>query len=481
MTDESFAWSKTTLGDACEVNPPRPKLAGLPDSTPVLFVPMAAVDDVTGAVVLREMRTLGELRAGSYRTFAPGDIIFAKITPCMENGKCAIVPPVDTGICFGSTEFHVLRPRDGVDARFIYQIVRQETFRRVAKAHMTGSVGQARVPADFMRSADILLPQDEAVQVGMASLLDAVAAAGRSNADHLSRAQETLERFRRSVWAAACAGRFSEAWRAAHPECERAEAALVRHEAQAASVRTNLRRLKPSPGLRSVDVEVTLPETWTLKRVRELVGYKAIVDVQDGNHGELYPRKTDFVEGGLPGIPYISAENVTDEVLLDRAPRLAREVAARLRIGFAREGDVILTHNATVGRVAVLPIGSPDVVLSTSTTYYRTDARILLPEYLAIYMRSHFFQDQLTGIMEQTTRNQVPVTKQVELQIAVPPVDEQIAIVDRTGTMLRAADQVDLRLASARCLGERAVLGLGAKALKGETAMAQPFSSSRLA
>src|SRR5262245_49207667 len=93
-------WEAVTLGDVCEINPPRPKFTGYPDDTPVMFVPMAAVDDITGTVAAPQLRMLGEVRGKSYRTFGPHDVLFAKITPCMENGKFAVVPEIDNGIGF---------------------------------------------------------------------------------------------------------------------------------------------------------------------------------------------------------------------------------------------------------------------------------------------------------------------------------------------------------------------------------------------
>jgi hypothetical protein len=194
-------WDPTTLGVACEINPPKPKLAGLPDDTPIMFVPMAAVDDVAGVVAAPEQRALGEVRSKSYRTFSSQDVIFAKITPCMENGKCSVVPDIPTGLGFGSTEFHVLRPRPGVNPRFIWYYVRQESFRRLAEDHMTGSVGQLRVPVSFLQDSPILLPP-ETVQNEIVRILDGATMSGRSASGHLATAQRAIERFRHVALAA---------------------------------------------------------------------------------------------------------------------------------------------------------------------------------------------------------------------------------------------------------------------------------------
>ena len=209
---DETGWRAIALGEVCEVNPPRPKLAGIPDDIPVIFVPMAAVDDVTGTITAPENRTLEEVRAQSYRTFAPGDVIFAKITPCMENGKSAVVPEIPSGLGFGSTEFHVLRPRTGVNQRYIWHFVRQESFRRNAEAHMTGSVGQARVPATFLESFPIVMP-DATTQAKVVRLLDEALDASGSATSHLARAQRAIASFYRAVLAAACSGRLTADWR----------------------------------------------------------------------------------------------------------------------------------------------------------------------------------------------------------------------------------------------------------------------------
>ncbi|MGA8856431.1 MAG: restriction endonuclease subunit S, partial [Candidatus Bathyarchaeia archaeon] len=101
------------------------------------------------------------------------------------------------------------------------------------------------------------------------------------------------------------------------------------------------------------------------------------------------------------------------------------ERAARLRIGFAKAGDVLLTHNASVGGVAIAPPDAGDFLIGTSVTYWRCNSEALEPRYLYYFMQSEHFQRQLQFIMKQTTRNQVSVLKQVNLWICVPPLAEQ--------------------------------------------------------
>jgi len=81
-------WRWSTLGEACEVNPRRPPLDREKDA-PTSFLPMNAVDEVTGTIAELQTRPYGEVRTG-YAYFAEGDVLFAKITPCMQNGKAVI-------------------------------------------------------------------------------------------------------------------------------------------------------------------------------------------------------------------------------------------------------------------------------------------------------------------------------------------------------------------------------------------------------
>ncbi|MCY4157808.1 MAG: restriction endonuclease subunit S [Gammaproteobacteria bacterium] len=149
-------YPQVPLGDICTVNPRAGKTACL-DDTSVSFVPMAAVDESAGEIAVRQQRPFAEV-AKSYTSFEDGDILFAKITPCMENGKVALARNLANGIGRGSTEFHVLRPGERALGEYIYHFVRQPGFREEAKRNFTGTAGQQRVPKQFMQNASIPLP-----------------------------------------------------------------------------------------------------------------------------------------------------------------------------------------------------------------------------------------------------------------------------------------------------------------------------------
>jgi type I restriction enzyme S subunit len=119
-------------------------------------------------VYLTETKKFKEAQIGSYTAFINGDIIFAKVTPCMENGKIAIVHNLKNGIGYGSSEFHVLRCSDELLNKYLFYYVVQDRFRNEAQYAMTGAVGLRRVPKRFIETHTIpvptLLEQQQIVQ-----------------------------------------------------------------------------------------------------------------------------------------------------------------------------------------------------------------------------------------------------------------------------------------------------------------------------
>jgi type I restriction enzyme S subunit len=173
-------------------------------------------------------------------------------------------------------------------------------------------------------------------------------------------------------------------------------------------------------------------EGWLVTTGQDLLDRGILIVLKDGNHGEQYPRSSEFSKIGTP---YVAASNITDDgkIDFDSCPKLTDIVKARLRIPPARGGDVLLTHNATVGRVAIIPDSQAEVVASTTTTYYRPNPERLSNLYLAAYLRTHLFQSQLHRVMKQSTRDQVNplnLRKTGHLGLAREPVFAKICNVD---------------------------------------------------
>jgi type I restriction enzyme S subunit len=166
-------WSTVSLAEVCTINPRLGRSDRPDDDEPVSFVPMAALDEARGVIVAGEARQYRSVAKG-YTAFQDGDVLFAKITPCMENGKAAVARKLIGGLGFGSTEFHVLRPGPRLDREYLFHWIRRPDFRRQAKAHFTGTAGQQRVPTSFLEGVRLPLPPlDE--QRRIADILDRAA------------------------------------------------------------------------------------------------------------------------------------------------------------------------------------------------------------------------------------------------------------------------------------------------------------------
>ena len=157
------------LGDICTVNP---KIPNLDDRLRVSFVPMNKITE-NGEIDSSECRTFLEVKKG-FTYFQNNDILFPKITPCMENGKGALAISLKNGIGFGSTEFHVLRPIPTVAyGKWLYYVTVWDVFRKECEKHMTGSAGQKRVPKAFIENFELQVPSLEQ-QYHIVTVLDKV-------------------------------------------------------------------------------------------------------------------------------------------------------------------------------------------------------------------------------------------------------------------------------------------------------------------
>lgn len=174
-------WRWVRLGEVCDVNPRRPPDLKRPDDAPTTFIPMSAVDERLGTIVRHEVRPFAEVRKG-YTYFGEGDVLFAKITPCMQNGKHAIARNLIDGLGFGTTEFHVLRPAAQVIAEWIHFYLRQPAVLEEATIYFIGSAGQQRLPVSYLAALEIPLPPlDEQKRIA-AILNEQMAAVERARA-----------------------------------------------------------------------------------------------------------------------------------------------------------------------------------------------------------------------------------------------------------------------------------------------------------
>jgi len=159
---------------------------------------------------------------------------------------------------------------------------------------------------------------------------------------------------------------------------------------------------------------------WLDTTIGELINAGYIREIQDGNHGEIHPKASDYAE---EGIPFIMANTLLEgDVNLEEAKKIPQAITDKLRIGFSKPGDVLLSHKGTVGEVAIVPdeLDYPYLMLTPQVTYYRVNSEKLDNEFLYFVFTSNYFQEQLSSTSSQSTRAYVGITAQRSLKIAIP-------------------------------------------------------------
>ena len=372
MTDGSWRlptrWRLEKLREACEINPRRPLLSRS-DQTPTSFVRMSSVDEETGTIPDLQLRPFIEVKKG-YTYFGEGDVLFAKITPCMQNGKATIARGLTDGIGFGSTEFHVLRPKDDVLSEWIFYFVRQQRFREEAQRKFRGAVGQQRVPEEFLEEYSIPVPPTIDDQRRIVAKIEAL-----------------FDRIREAKRLRAEANKDGE---------------TVKDAAVVAVFKEGRRR------------------GWPTKTVGEVI-------VGKPQYGTSQ-KATEEPEG----IPILRMSNIVDGRILFDELKYLKLAPQEARKYFLNQGDILFnrTNSAElVGKSAVFSVGQKAVFASYLIRIV-PDSEKALPEFLVAYMNSSFgreyFQAQLTRAIGQVNIN---AKKLQAMPVPVPSVEEQREVV----------------------------------------------------
>ena len=202
-------WESVELGQIVQLNP----RFQTDDETEVGFMPMAGVPTEFFKPNHYEVKSWKEVKKG-YTCFRDGDVLFAKITPCFENSKAAIVQKFPNAIGAGSTEFFVLHPYadNTIEPFYLYSLVKTVDFLKNGAVNMTGSVGHKRVPKDFVETYNLPLPP-LAEQQEIVRQLNLMLAQVEQIKARLDAIPAILKKFRQSVLADAVSGKLTEEWR----------------------------------------------------------------------------------------------------------------------------------------------------------------------------------------------------------------------------------------------------------------------------
>ncbi|AXR63482.1 restriction endonuclease subunit S [Leptospira mayottensis] len=404
-------WITVSLGQVAEINPKLTAYERLSDDLEVQFLPMKLVEEVSGKIQLSEVRKIGEVKKG-YTPFENEDVIFAKVTPCMENGKIAHVSNLKNGIGFGSSEFHVIRSSDAIKAKYIFYYVVRQQFRNEAEAKMTGAVGLRRVPKQFIESVQIPLPP-LAEQQRIVSKIEELFSELDKGIENLRTVQQQLKVYRQAVLKSAFEGKLSKDWRDQNPDL---------------SVSEDIVEEKDSP-------LGELPSGWKWVKIR---------DVASIFSGYTFKSK-DFVEKGR--FQVLRMGNIRPGILkLNESPVFLNKIESKIIKRVTLEvNDIVITQTGTRKK---RDYGYTALINQTGLLLNQRIASIRFhPEYYAkfflFFSWTNLFKDQFftneTGNVGQgnvgiksVTESFIPLPYSLlEQQVIVQEIESRLSICDK--------------------------------------------------
>lgn len=390
------------------------------DSELVSFVPMPAVEAGTGRLDPTATRSWGEVKRGHTR-FQNGDLLVAKITPCMENGKFALATGLRGGVGAGSTEFHVVRPTGGIQGRYLLHLLLQESVRREARAAMQGAAGQLRVPVGFLESVVVpLAPLAE--QARIVAALDQHLTRLDAAVEALRRVRAKLKTYRASVFKAACEGRLVPT-----------EAELARREGRGYETATVLMGRIGATAAASPDGAPGLPEGWAWTEMKDLLS-------EPLRNGRSAPPSE-----GRPGVRAFTLTAVTKGDFSEKNTKLTSARPEDVQDLWVEPGDILVERSNTpelVGTARIYPGPRrfaiyPDLMIRVRIV---TD---VVDRYVELVLRSErvrrYFRRSAQGIagsmpkISQTTIEQtlVPLPPLAEQHRIVAEVERRFSVVEK--------------------------------------------------
>jgi len=472
-------WVVVPLSEVAEINPKfdRSKIA---DNTIVSFVPMQAVGAGNGRINASIKKHFTDVKKG-YTPFQPHDVLFAKITPCMENGKIAVVPVLHNNLGFGSTEFHVIRPKKGIDPRYIYYYVSRLDYRKEAASKMTGAVGQKRVPADFIKSSMIPLaplPQQllivAEIEKQFSRLDEAVAA--------LKRIQANLKRYKASVLKAAVEGKLTEEWRKKNPDVEPAGELLKRilaerkkkweedyikkyvgahghapkddlwkkkYKEPAAPDKSNLPKL-PKGWVWVIFVQLISASKNSIKRGPFGSTVKKAFFVLKGY--KVYEQQNAIYSNPKLGDYYIDEEKYNE--LIDFT---------------VNSGDFIVSCSGTMGKIAEIPEGAEKGIINQALLKISVDKKVVLSKYFLYLFKSDGFQRSFLKDTRGTAMKNIASVEDIKnIPVALPSIKEQALIVDEIERRLSVVEEMEAAIEISLKRAERLRQSILKKAFSGK-------------
>lgn len=350
-----------------------------------------------GQLDLSRIHSVEDLKTG-YSQFFDGDVVIAKITPCFENGKGALIQGTLGGVGFGTTELYVLTPEPELDGRFLYYVTVDPRFRKLGESYMTGAAGQQRVPEDFVRDFQVPIP-DLSQQ--------------RIITDYLDRETARLD--------------------ALVAEKERL-LDLLAEKRRALITRAVTRGLDPNVPLRDSGISWLgeIPAHWEIWKVGH------IAKVGNGST----PSRSNAAYWSEGRIPWLNS-SVVNRPEVTHADQFVTALAVQeCHLPLVKRGSVLVAitgQGKTRGRAAVL---SFDATINQHLAFIYPKQSHLLPWFLRWTLFAAY--DFLRSISDDAggTKGALTCEEVANLRVPVPPVREQAVILAKIAASVERLDSL---------------------------------------
>lgn len=435
------SWSIEYLSDIADINPTNPE--NPPDDEELAsFVPMKAIEEISGNLDSSETKQWGEIKSG-YTRFQENDVLFAKITPSMENGKAALAKNLTNGCGAGTTEVHVIRCGEKLLPKYILYFVLQEGFRRKARKNMTGSAGQMRVPKDFLETVEVPLPSVEEQRQIVGKIEEQHTKLDTAIED-LESAAERIDNHRRSVLYSAIEGELTEDWRKERigdlthanqllndvQERRREnweERYKKKYEEKGKEPPSGWKGRYSEPERPDVSDQPSLPNKWIW------VSFGEVLEVFLGSTPKR--SNSDYWEGD---IPWVSSGEVEFNKITETEEQITQEGLESCSTTVHPPGTVLMAiigQGKTRGRAAILGISAAH---NQNTVAMRVPEVGLPEKYVYYFLRGSYEKVRQKGAGNQ--QKALSKTRVEKMLFPLPPLKEQKEIVRRLDAYISVID-----------------------------------------
>nr|WP_278345792.1 restriction endonuclease subunit S [Alteromonas macleodii] len=453
MSDKQLPgeWVEATISEIADVNPK--KIDAAPE-TVAGFVPMShAPTNFSGNLEFEE-KYWSEIKK-SYTNFKEHDVLVAKVTPCFENGKAAIVKGLPNKIGAGSSEFYVIRPAiQEISSRFLFSIVKSYKFVSEGAANMTGAVGLRRVPRSFVENFPVLVPP-LAEQKVIADKLDTLLGQVEATKARLERIPEILKTFRQSVLSAAVSGKLTVEWREKFKPEMVDIASISKEQFSTGLTMGNFgKKMDKSPDISGDE---------NGKFVSHIAGW---LPIRIGALCECVVPNRDKPKSFSGGYHWLLTPNFDEQSIWidykEIESGLSEEEVITYRAKIIKPGNVIMTCVGRVGLSAVLEESS---VINQQLHAFKVNSHIKA-EYLAYCVRANveYYESKATS----TTVKYLNKTACNSLPIPLPTIEEQDEIIRRVEELFAFADSIEQKTNASLQRVNKLTQSILAKAFRGE-------------